>query len=71
MITYCSFLEQHHGYRVTYLPVDREGLVAMTDLENALSDDTASISIIWANNETGVLFAVDQIAQLCRSHGVP
>ena len=36
VLTYCQFLEKHHGYRVTYLPVDREGLLSMTDLENAI-----------------------------------
>ncbi len=69
-LTYCRFLEKHHGYRVTCLPVDREGLLSMTDLENALIDDTAIVSLMWANNETGVLFPVEQIAQLCRSRGV-
>jgi cysteine desulfurase len=70
VLTYCRFLEKHHGYRVTYLPVDREGLLSMPDLENALSDDIAVVSLMWANNETGVLFPVEQIAQLCRSRGV-
>ncbi len=71
VLTYCCFLEKHHGFRVTYLPVDREGLLSMTDLETALTDDTAVVSLMWANNETGILFSVEQIAQLCRSCGVP
>jgi cysteine desulfurase len=50
--------------------VDREGLIAMADLENALTDDTALVSLMWANNETGVLFPVERITQLCRSRGV-
>lgn len=70
VLTYCRFLADYHGYRVTYLPVDRDGLLTMTDLENALTDDTAVVSLMWANNETGVLFPVEQIAQLCRSRGV-
>lgn len=71
VLTYCRYLERHHGYRVTYLPVDREGLLSITGLENALTEDTAIVSLMWANNETGVLFPVDKIAQLCRSRGVP
>lgn len=71
VLTYCRFLEKYHGYRVTYLPVDREGLLSMTDLENALTEDTAIVSLMWANNETGVLFPIDQIADICRSHDVP
>ncbi len=58
------------GYRVTYLPVDREGLLNLTDLENALTNDTAVVSLMWANNETGVLFPVKEIAELCRARGV-
>ncbi len=71
VLTYCRFLEKHHGYRVTCLPVDHEGLLSMADLVAALTDDTAVVSLMWANNETGVLFPVEQIAQLCRSRGVP
>jgi cysteine desulfurase len=65
----CRALEQE-GYRVTRLPVDREGLLSLTDLENALSDDTAVVSLQWANNETGVLFPVREIAERCRARGV-
>lgn len=70
VLSYCRFLEKHHGYRLTCLPVDRDGLLSMTDLENAITDDTSLVSLMWANNETGVLFSVDQIAQLCQSRGV-
>lgn len=57
-------------YRITYLPVDRDGLLKLADLENAITDDTAVVSLMWANNETGVLFPVKEIAELCRSRGV-
>jgi cysteine desulfurase len=46
------------GYRVTYLPVDRDGLLNLADLEAAITDQTAVVSLMWANNETGVLFPV-------------
>lgn len=70
VLMYCRFLETHHGCRVTCLLVDREGLLSLTDLENALTDDTALVSLMWANNETGVLFPVEEIARLCQSRGV-
>ena len=57
-------------YRVTYLPVDRDGLLKLADLEAAITDQTALVSLMWANNETGVLFPVDRIAEICRSHDV-
>jgi len=57
-------------YFVTYLPVDREGLLKLADLEAAITDQTAVVSLMWANNETGVLFPVDEIAEICRSQGV-
>jgi cysteine desulfurase len=57
-------------YRVTYLPVDREGLLNLADLEAAITDQTAVVSLMWANNETGVLFPVERIAEICRSRGV-
>ena len=70
VLSYCRYLETHHGYRVTYLPVDREGLLSLNDLENAIEDNTALVSLMWANNETGVLFPVEEISRICRSRGV-
>jgi cysteine desulfurase len=69
ILSYCKALEAE-GCRVTYLPVDRDGLLKLADLENALDDETAVVSLMWANNETGVLFPVEEIAQLCKSRGV-
>ena len=69
VLNYCMAL-QKQGYRVTYLPVTYEGLLNLADLENAITDDTAVVSLMWANNETGVLFPVFEIAQLCRARGV-
>jgi cysteine desulfurase len=57
-------------YRVTYLPVDRDGLLKLADLEAAITDQTALVSLMWANNETGVLFPVERIAEICRARGV-
>lgn len=66
----CCRAWEREGMRVTYLPVDREGLLKLADLENAIADDTALVSFMWANNETGVLFPVERIAELCRTRGV-
>ena len=69
VLNYCMALEKE-AYRVTYLPVDREGLLNLADLEAAITDETAAVSLMWANNETGVLFPVERIAEICQSRGV-
>jgi cysteine desulfurase len=68
-LKYCAYL-QKQGYEVTSLPVNRDGALDLNELERALRPDTALVSIMWANNETGVLFPVQQIAGLCRARGV-
>ena len=62
---------KRQGYRVTELPVDRNGLLSMEEAAAAITDDTAIVSIMWANNETGVLFPVEEIATLAASRGIP
>jgi cysteine desulfurase len=69
VLNYCMALEKD-AYRVMYLPVDRDGLLTLPDVENAVTDETAVVSLMWANNETGVLFPVKEIADFCRSRGV-
>lgn len=68
ILNYCAALEKQ-GVRVTYLPVDRDGLLKPADLETAVSDDTAIVSLMWANNETGVIFPVERVAQICKERG--
>jgi len=70
VLEYCRYLEDT-GYRVTYLGVDRDGRLDLTELESAVTDDTALVSIMFANNETGVIFPIDDIAEIVRSRGVP
>jgi cysteine desulfurase len=65
----CQDLDKH-GCRVTFLGVDRHGNVDLTELEAAIRPETALVSIMWANNETGVLFPVPKIAEICRRKGV-
>ncbi len=65
----CKRLEKY-GYRVTYLPVKGDGLIDLEDLKRALDDKTILVSIMFANNEIGVLQPVEQIGALCRERGV-
>jgi len=60
---------KREGYRVTELPVDRHGLISMEEVSRAMTEDTAIVSVMWANNETGVLFPVEEIATLAKSRG--
>jgi cysteine desulfurase len=65
----CEHLGRH-GYRVTFLPVDRQGRLDLEHLHKVLSSDTAIVSIMWANNETGVIFPIEEIAQMVREMGI-
>ncbi len=69
-LKFCQFL-QKQGYEVTYLPVSPEGTLRLEDLEGSLRPDTAIVSIMWANNETGLLFPVGEVARLSRDKGIP
>ena len=65
----CERLEKE-GFRATYVPVDREGLLQMDRLEAAIDDDTILISLIHGNNEIGVIQPLDKIALLARRRGI-
>ena len=65
----CQDLEKH-GCAVTFLGVDRDGNLDLGELEAAIRPETALVSMMWANNETGVLFPVQKIAEICRRKGV-
>jgi cysteine desulfurase len=69
VLSTCRYLAGR-GCRLTELPVDREGLLDLQMLEDLVTDDTAIVSVMWANNETGVLFPVEEIARLCQRKGV-
>src|SRR6478735_11382682 len=66
----CAALEER-GYEVTYLPVSRDGALDLATFEAALRPDTAVVSIMWANNETGVLFPIAELSAICRARGIP
>jgi cysteine desulfurase len=58
------------GYRVTFVRVDGEGRLDIDQLKRHLSNDTALVSVMWANNETGVIFPIREIAELVRDKGI-
>ncbi|TKB27627.1 cysteine desulfurase NifS [Desulfopila sp. IMCC35006] len=59
-----------HKYKVTRLKVDSEGMLDMAEYEAALTDDTAIVSVMWANNETGVIFPVEEMAAMAKQRGI-
>ena len=65
----CKRLEKY-GYKVTYLPVQRDGLVNLDELKAAMTDKTILVTIMYANNEIGVLQPVEEIGKLCRERGI-
>jgi cysteine desulfurase len=69
VLNLCMYLETT-GYRVTYLGVNSEGMIDLNELHGSLDRDTAIISIMHANNETGVIFPMEEIAEMARVTGV-
>ncbi len=69
VIETCRFLERR-GFRLTYLPVDKEGLVNPDDVRNTITDKTSLISIMHANNEIGTIQPIKELAAIARETGV-
>ena len=65
----CSHLGTQ-GYKITELPVDKNGILDLENLEKSLTPDTAIVSLMWANNETGVLFPVEEAAKMAHDKGI-
>lgn len=65
----CKYLEKN-GFEVTYVPVDKEGLVHPEDVEKAITDKTVLITIMHANNEIGTIQPVAEIGKIAREHGI-
>ena len=65
----CRHLEEN-GFRITYLPVDENGLISLDALQEALTPETILISIMHSNNETGSLQPVAKIGEIARQHGI-
>ncbi|MCX6864710.1 MAG: aminotransferase class V-fold PLP-dependent enzyme, partial [Verrucomicrobia bacterium] len=70
VLAYCDYLEKHLGFTVTRLPVDSDGMLSLDDVQRAIRDDTALVSLMWANNETGVIWPIHEFASICREKGV-
>lgn len=65
----CADIERMGG-EITYLGVDEKGLIDLDELRNAIRKDTILVSVMWANNETGVIQAMDDIGKICQEKGV-
>ena len=66
----CGVLEKE-GFETVFVEVDEGGRLDFETLERSLSDDVALVSVMWANNETGVLFEVERVAAMCKQHRIP
>lgn len=62
---------EKQGYAVTFLEVDSKGRIRLEDFTKALRQDTALVSIMYANNETGNIFPIEQLGAICRERGIP
>ncbi len=65
----CRFLETQ-GVKVTYIPINKNGRIEAKDIESAITDETALVSVMWANNETGLIFPIKEISHICIQKGV-
>ena len=69
VLSFCDYLESKEGYKVHRIPVDGKGDLDMAAYEAALSENVAVVSIMWANNETGTIFPVEQLAVMAKKVG--
>ncbi|HFS85011.1 MAG TPA: cysteine desulfurase, NifS family [Epsilonproteobacteria bacterium] len=69
VIATAKFIE-NMGCKVTYLPINHEGMIEAQSVREAITDKTALVSVMWANNETGAIFPVKEIGEICAEHGV-
>jgi cysteine desulfurase len=70
IIALCKKLERD-GYRITYVPVDNKGNLDMEVLKESVDDDTAIVSVMYANNESGVIFPVEEVGEYLHERGIP
>ncbi len=69
VLNVCLHEEQNHR-KITYVPVDKEGVLDLEALKNSLNESTAIVSVMWANNETGVIFPVEEIGSIVKERGI-
>lgn len=65
----CRFLESL-GVEITYIPINSEGTITAQNVKDAITDKTALVSIMWANNETGLIFPIEEIGAICKERGI-
>ncbi|PKU21937.1 cysteine desulfurase NifS [Telmatospirillum siberiense] len=70
VLTVCEHLARHEGYKLHVIPVDGQGRLDLKAYENALSENVAVVSIMWANNETGTIFPIEHLAQMAKPYGI-
>lgn len=71
VLAYCDYLEKFHGVEVTRLPVNSKGELDPEKLRSVIREDTALVSLMWANNETGVIWPISELAGICNEMAVP
>jgi len=69
ILSTCKFLEDQ-GVKVTYLPVNDQGVVEAHTVKSFITDKTALVSVMWASNETGMIFPIKEIGEICKEKGV-
>ena len=69
VLSTCKFLEEQ-GVKVTYLPVNEQGVVEAHTVKSFITDKTALVSIMWASNETGMIFPIKEVGEICKEKGV-
>ncbi len=68
ILSFCKAMYRK-GYKISFVPVDKQGRLNMEELKTAITDDTAIVSIMYANNESGVIFPMSEIAEIVKSRG--
>jgi cysteine desulfurase len=69
VLNLCKHLGRFKGYNVRWLSVDKDGMLDMDEVRAKITDQTAMVSVMWANNETGVIFPVREIGEIAHEHG--
>jgi cysteine desulfurase len=70
VIEVCNYLKTKFNFKITFLPVDNEGLIDLSDLKNAITNETGLISIMHANNETGTIQPIKEIGKIAKEHNI-
>lgn len=71
ILNYCLHIEKYNGAKVDYLDVNSEGLFSIEDLKECLRKRPSLVSLMWVNNETGVVNPISKIVKICKEYGVP